>query len=150
MGTVTCRSLAALPAMPVKCLPEDKPKILFYGAMMAVQNYGFYQMYYPIFLSVPVLADCNNLRFWTGFFAIDCFVESFCCLWMAYGGYIDSTSWFAFGWILHLLVALPYCIATAGVPMAIYSDEGTKCRAAMGPTGLAIIPVYLTHAILFM
>ena len=28
--------------MPVKSLAEDKPKILFYGAMMAIQNFGFF------------------------------------------------------------------------------------------------------------
>ena len=27
-------------AMPVRSLAEDKPRILFYGAMMAIQNFG--------------------------------------------------------------------------------------------------------------
>lgn len=117
--------------------------------MMAVQNFGFYMMYYPIFLSVPVMTACNNMRYWTGFFAIDCFVESFCCLWMAMGGYMDSTCMFAFGWILHLLVALPYCISTVGIPVVIYSADGESCRTAMGPSGQAVVPVFWTHLILF-
>jgi len=136
--------------MPALSSPADKPKIVFYGAMMAIQNFGFYIMYYNIFLNIPVIDACSNMRFWVGFFALDCFVESFCCLWMAYGGYIDSTCWFVFGWILHLLVALPYCISTVGIPVTLYEDDGEICRTAMGPSGLAIVPVFITHAALFM
>ena len=136
--------------MPVSALEKDKPKILFYGAMMAIQNYGFYQMYYSIFPHISVTAECTGLRFWVGFFALDCFVESFCCLWMAMGGYVSDPFWFAFGWILHLLVALPYCISTVGIPMAMYSADGTTCRASMGPAGIALEPVYWLHAALFL
>ena len=108
-------------------------------------------MYYQIFLMIPTMGtDCNNMRFWVGFFAIDCFVESFCVLWMAMGGYTGSCGWFAFGWILHLLVAMPYCISTVGIPVVLYSTEGTTCRAAMGPSGFAVVGVYWTHCALFM
>ena len=117
--------------------------------MMAIQNFGFYLMYYQIYLTIPVMDDCSNTRFWVGFFALDCFVESFCVLWMAMGGYIDSTCMFAFGWILHLLVALPYCICSVGIPVVVYSAEGALCRTAMGPTGLALVPVVWTHVALF-
>ena len=70
--------------------PSFVRQILFYCAMMAIQNFGFFIMYFFLNLSVPVLADCANMRYWTGFFGLDCFVESFCVLWMAMGGYIDS------------------------------------------------------------
>ena len=88
--------------MPVISLPEDKPRIVFYGAMMAIQNYGFFQMYYQIWPSIPVSGsatglECDSLRFWVGFFALDCFIESFCCLWMAMGGYTDDKCMFTFG-----------------------------------------------------
>ena len=33
-------------SMPVLAVAEDKPKIAFYGAMMAIQNFGFFVMYY--------------------------------------------------------------------------------------------------------
>ena len=125
--------------MPVESLAADKPKILFFAAMMAIQNYGFFEMYFSLFPFIPASVDggldCETLRFWVGFFSIDCFVESFCVLWMAMvrrpapasdafaairslpfcglrqGGYIDSKCMFAFGWILHLVVALPYSMA---------------------------------------
>ena len=98
----------------------------------------------------PNFRTGDNMRFWVGFFAIDCFVESFCVLWMAMGGYIQSTCMFVFGWLLHLFVALPYCISTVGIPVVIYSAEGATCRTAMGASGLALIPVYWTHCGLFL
>ena len=121
---------------------------------MAIQNFGFFVMYFQIFpyipVSIPDVVNCDTLRFWVGFFAIDCFIESFCCLWMAMGGYTSDKCMFTFGWILHLLVALPYCISTVGIPVAMFSDDGVSCRAAMGPFGLALVPVYYTHAALFL
>ena len=98
--------------MPALSSPADKPKILFYGAMMAIQNFGFFLMYFLIWLFVPLGDTCSDTRFWIGFFSLDCFVESFCVLWMAMGGYVDSTCWFIFGWMLHLVVAMPYCVAS--------------------------------------
>lgn len=131
-------------------LDIDKSKIAFFAAMMAIQNYGFYNMYYPIFLNVPVSDDCSNMRFWLGFFAIDCFVESFVVIWMAMGGYIDSTCMFVTGWIMHLIVAMPYCICSVGIPVVVHSVPGTACRASMGSYGLALYPVMWTHISLFM
>ena len=32
--------------MPVVSLPADKPKIVFHAAMMAIQNFGFFTMYW--------------------------------------------------------------------------------------------------------
>ena len=137
--------------MPVKCLPADKPKILFYGAMMAIQNYGFYAMYYPLFLAVPPVAECSSMRYWLGFFAIDCFVEAFCVLWMAMGGYVEDTFWFAFGWFLHLFVALPYCICSVVIPYIIYNGDGLTCRTTyMGQYGITLEPVVLVHVALFL
>ena len=136
--------------MPVYSSPADKPKIVFYGAMMAIQNFGFFTMYYALTPFIPISDDCSNMRFWVTFFAIDCFVETFCCLWMAMGGYIDSCVMFAFGWFLHLFVALPYCISSVGIPYVVYSDAGTLCRASMGTAGLTLVPVMWTHIALFL
>ena len=137
--------------MPVKCLPQDKPKILFYGAMMAIQNYGFYEMYYPLFLAVPDTTECSSMRYWLGFFALDCFVESFCCLWMAMGGYVEDPCWFAFGWLLHLFVALPYCLCSVVIPYIIYNGDGAVCREShMGIYGKTLEPVVWIHVSLFM
>jgi len=136
--------------LTVLSAPEDKPKILFYGAMMAIQNYGFYAMYYPLFLQTPDIPQCVDTRFWLGFFAIDCFVESFCCLWMAMGGYVQEKNWFIFGWFLHLIVALPYVASTIAIPIVMYSDDGGVCRTAMGPAGYSLVAVYSTHCFLFL
>jgi len=140
-------------AVTVLSLAEDKPKVLFYGAMMTIQNFGFFIMYFQIFPFIPMSVpgvECETLRFWVGFFALDCFVESFCCLWMAMGGYTDSKCMFTFGWLLHLIVAAPYCVSTVGIPVAMYSDEGTVCRTAMGGHGLALEAVYWLHCALFL
>ena len=139
--------------MPVRSLAEDKPRILFYGAMMAIQNFGFFIMYYQIYPTIPMsvgLVNCQTLRFWVGFFALDCFIESFVVLWMAMGGYTDDKCMFAFGWTLHLIVALPYCVSTVGIPVSMYADEGKVCRTAMGQTGDALSVVYWVHCILFI
>ena len=39
--------------MAVKSLPADKPKIVFHVAMMALQNFGFFVMYFSLWLSTP-------------------------------------------------------------------------------------------------
>ena len=46
-------------ALSVLSLPVDKPKILFYCAMMAIQNYGFHAMYYDMFKIIP-LSETQN------------------------------------------------------------------------------------------
>jgi len=148
-----------MPTLRVAPLETDKPKIVFYGAMMAIQNFGFFLMYFQLWPTIPAFqalpsgtgqADCQYLRFWVGFFALDCFVESFCCVWMAMFGYTSQGKGFAFGWVLHLLVALPYCVSTVGLPVAIYSDAAEVCRAAMGPGSDVLVAVYWTHCGLFL
>jgi len=138
--------------MAVASLPEDKPKILFYAAMMWVQNFGFFLMYFMMFQSIPSPAsgECTNLRNWVGFFALDCFVESFVCIWMGMGGYTSDALLFPVMWILHLLVALPYCLCTVTIPLAIYSVDGTTCREGAGAPLYPLVPVYWTHAGLFI
>merc|ERR1712226_222447 len=119
--------------------------------MMFIQNFGFFLMYFMIYMNFPRdVAPCENLRFWVGFFALDCFVESFVCVWMAMGGYTDDSGLFKSMWILHLLVALPYCICTFGIPSAIYSDDGAKCIAANDGPLYTLKPTYWTHAGLFV
>ena len=134
-------------------LEEDKPKIVFYGAMMAIQNFGFFVMYYQNYPLIPLsagLVDCEALRFWVGFFALDCFVESFVCLWMAMGGYTNDPCMFKFMWIVHLIVALPYCISTVGIPVSMYNDSGKACRTAAGTAGDPILVTYWVHCTLFL
>jgi len=138
--------------MAVTSFPEDKPKIMFYAAMMWIQNFGFFFMYFLMYMSMPDPAggECTNLRFWVGVFALDCFVESFCCVWMGMGGYTDDGCLFPVMWIVHLLVALPYVLCTITIPVAIYSDDGKACREVAGPPLYPLVPVYWTHCGLFI
>ena len=39
--------------MPVRSLPEDKPKIVFHAAMMVIQNFGFFTMYFDAWGASP-------------------------------------------------------------------------------------------------
>merc|ERR1711998_274594 len=138
--------------MPVISLPEDKIKILFYGQMMFIQNFGFFLMYYLAYGSLAPVSECTDLRFWVGFFALDCFVESFVCVWMALAGYTDDGLLFPIMWVLHLLVALPYCLCTVTIPVAMFSEDGQACRRAGGSSfgGYVIKPVFWLHLCLFM
>merc|ERR1711998_805799 len=135
---------------PAGVVDEDKPKIAFYAAMMAIQNFGFFVMYYAIFGDIPTATDCGNLRFWIGFFALDCAVESFVCVWMGMGGYTNSSGLFKIMWVLHLLVALPYCICSLTIPLAVWSDEGQKCIAANQGPLYRLEPTLWVHLSLFM
>merc|ERR1712070_331487 len=136
-------------------LPEDKPKIMFVAFMMFVQNFGFFVQYYSNYHFIPGGASdpdgkCDDLRFWVALFAMDCFVESFVCVWMGMSGYIDDKTLFPIMWIVHLLVALPYCVCTVAIPIAMYSDDGGQCRGLGGSALYPLKPVYWTHCGLFL
>jgi len=133
-------------------LPEDKPKLIIYAFMMFIQNFGFHLMYYQIYHEIPSPqnGDCDDLRFWVGFFALDCFVESFVCVWMGMAGYTDDQTLFPIMWVFHLLVALPYCLCTITIPLSIYADKGKDCRAAAGARLYPLEAVFWTHCCLFL
>ena len=61
-------------------LPADKPKIVFHAAMMAIQNFGFFIMYFDIWGATPMGATgtevCDDTRFAVSFMALTCFVVS--------------------------------------------------------------------------
>merc|ERR1711988_901480 len=133
-----------------KSLPEDKIKIMFYAQMMFIQNFGFFLMYYIIYGAIPELSTCSDMRFWIGWFAMDCFVESFVCVWMGMAGYTDDSTLFPIMWIAHLVVALPYCLCTITIPLAIYSDDGKTCRKAGQPSLYRLEPLFWVHCAFFM
>ena len=67
-------------------------------------------------------------------------------------GYVRDAKLFPFMWLLHLIVATPYVICTFTIPIAIYSDDGIKCRETPGydVAMLPLKPVYFLHAALFL
>lgn len=93
-------------------------------------------------------SKCDDLRFWVALFALDCFVESFVCVWMGMAGYTDD-AYFCVYWVLHLLVALPYVLCTITIPLAIYDDNGVACRNIAGYPLYPLVTSYWLHLSLF-
>uniref|UniRef100_A0A7S1NNI7 Uncharacterized protein n=1 Tax=Eutreptiella gymnastica TaxID=73025 RepID=A0A7S1NNI7_9EUGL len=144
--------------MPVRSLPEDKPKIVFHAVMMAIQNFGFFVMYYGLWGATPhpgLIGDvsgdpCSNTRFATGFMALTCFCEAFLCIGMAFGGYTDDKTVFTLYWFAHLVGGLCYIFCTGAVPAARFSDEGKACAKLSPSNGDRVQMVWIVHAVLFM
>ena len=73
--------------MGVLSAPADKPKIVFHITMMSLQNFGFFVMYFAIWLATPAAEACDETRFAEGFMALTCFLVAFLCVGMGFGGY---------------------------------------------------------------
>ena len=70
------------------------------AAMMAIQNFGFFIMYYDIWGDTPA-GDatggvCDETRLWVGVMALDCWGVAHLCVGMAYAGYTEGHFWFPF------------------------------------------------------
>jgi len=84
------------PESSVNSLAQDKPKIAFHAAMMAIKTFGFFTMYYDIWEATPgPLAGgkgdpCASTRYACGMMALTCFSVTWLCVGMAYGGYISD------------------------------------------------------------
>lgn len=135
-------------------LPADKPKIVFHAAMMAIQNFGFFIMYFDIWGATPMRATgtevCDDTRFAVSFMALTCFVETFLCVGMGFGGYIDDQRTFVLYWLLHLVGGGCYIVSTITVPLARFSDDGEACAAISPINGDRLEHVYYLHAALFL
>lgn len=137
--------------MPVLSLPSDKPTICFHAAMMAVQNFGFFVMYYGLWADAPIDVICNSTRDIVGFMALTCFYVAFMCIAMAYGGYTDDSFLFPLYWFAHLAGGLCYVFCTYAIPTtAFYTEDGVGCTAVSPTFGGRLKGVYITHAVLFL
>lgn len=135
--------------MPVVSLPEDKPKIVFHAAMMAIQNFGFFTMYFDVWGSTPADDECKDTRYWCGFMAMTCFCVTFLCVGMGFGGYTDDKTIFTLYWFLHLIGGASYTLCTITIPMSRFSDTGEECADLDRVNGNRIEVVYLMHAALY-
>jgi len=142
--------------MPVKPLEADKIKIVFHIAMMSVQNFGFFIMYFALWLSTPSVPNrsgvdvCEETRFAEGYMALTCFLVSWLCIGMGFGGYTEDAVLFPVYWVAHATPAvLGYCVCTFLVPMARFSESGEACAALSPVIGKAVQGVYIVHAGLF-
>ena len=106
-------------------------------------------MYYDIWGSTPADGDCNPTRFWVAIMAITCFMVSFLCVGMAFGGFTDDKMVFTLYWFLHLLGGASYTLCTIYIPLTRFSTEGKACAALDTVNGDRLKVVYLTHAALY-
>jgi len=140
--------------MPVRSLPEDKPKIVFHAAMMAIENFGFFTMYYDLWGFTPGATagvdPCESTRFACGFMALTCFYVAFMCVGMGYGGYTDDEFVFGLYWFGHLIGGATYTICTILVPLARFSDDGELCAKINPVNGERVKAVYILHAALYL
>merc|ERR1711988_977813 len=136
--------------MPVESLPEDKPKIVFHAAMMAIQNFGFFTMYYDTWGATPHVETCDTTRAAVSMMALTCFCVTFLCVAMGFGGYIDSKAQFTLFWFAHLIGGSFYTACTVTIPSARFSDEGVECAKLAPVTGERIASVYYLHAALYL
>ena len=134
--------------MGVVSLPEDKPKIVFHAAMMAIQNFGFFIMYFIIASGTPNKAPCADTFAATAFMALTCFMVAFLCIGMGFGGYTDDKTVFTLYWCLHLAGGACYTYATFAVPLARFSDDGDRCNDSKQNDILEL--VYYMHAALYL
>eukprot|EP00466_Bigelowiella_natans_P003888 jgi/Bigna1/71074/fgenesh1_pg.14_\ len=135
--------------MVVKSLPQDKPKIVFHAAMMAIQNFGFMIFYYDIWGQTPHDSKCQSTRDAVAMMSVTCFCVAFLCVGMAFGGYTDDQFVFALYWFAHLAGGAAYTICTITIPIARYSSKGKDCAALAPLTGDRIEIIYILHALLY-
>ena len=136
--------------MPVISLASDKPKIFAHAAMMFVQNFGFFIMYFMIWGDTPYAQNCESTRFAVRAMALSCFGVAFLCIGMGMGGYADDGCLFAVYWVLHAVVAVGgYTSCTYLIPVARYSTEGESCAELAPINGERIVYVYYVHAALY-
>ena len=135
---------------PIGSLPGDKPKIAFHASMMAIQNAGFFIMYWDLWGFTPSADVCDSTRYAEGVMAITCFFVAFLCVGMGMAGYTDDKLAFIFYWFFHLIGGSMYTGSTVIVPLALWSDDGEACADLSPVTGERARVVYYTHAGLYL
>merc|ERR1711988_1225096 len=129
-------------------LPQDKPKIVFHAAMMAIQNFGFMVLYNSTWAATPHVDVCDSTRYAVGLISMTCFLVAFLCVGMGFGGYTDDKAVFALFWYLHLVGGSLYTASPVIIPVARYSDDGNKCSDLAPTNGERINAIWIMHAAL--
>jgi len=128
----------------------DKPKIVFHAAMMSLQNFGFFIMYFALWIVTPEAEVCAETRFAEGFMSLTCFLVAFLCVGMGFGGYTDDGLLFALYWIGHAVPAVGgYTTCTFLIPLARFSETGVACASLAPVAGSIVQAVYVVHAGLY-
>jgi len=116
----------------IKSHPEDKVKIGFHAAMMAIQNFALYQGYFEVWGDMPRTDACQETRAALQIMAGTCMFVQFLCVGMGLGGVSDDPITFVVFWILHAIGGV--CFYTTGTyltPTAWWSEDGRVCRGQM-------------------
>ena len=130
--------------------PNDKAKIFGHAAMMAIQNFGFFNMYSSIWASTPRNDTCDSTRYATGMMACTCFCVAFLCVGMGMGGITDDKKAFTVFWFAHLVGGSMYTASTVIIPVALWSTAGEACAALDPAFGDRAKTVYIMHAALYL
>jgi len=108
------------------------------GLSMCIQNYSFFLGFWNQYSKIGMHHDCEGVRWWLGYDALVCWIESFFCLGMMLGAVWDGPRvlfWIFF--VLHLIDAVPgYTFATIFLFKDVNSDEFARCA------GYGADPVY--------
>ena len=149
-AAVEPESGSATKAKGVLSLPQDKPKIAFHAAMMAIQNFGFFKMYFDVWGTIPYTESvCDDTRYAVGMMAMTCFCVAFLCVGMGMGGLTDDKAAFILFWFAHLVGGSMYTACTVIVPIARWSDNGKLCATKSQDNDRLAI-VYYMHAALYL
>jgi len=108
---------------------QDKVVIFVLGLMMMVQNSGFGVAYWDLFTEIGLEPECAGTRWWLGYDAVVCVIETTFAGCLILGGWIDSSKiWFWIFWVLHAIDAVPgYTFSCIFLGKNLNSDDGLKC-----------------------
>jgi len=110
---------------------QDKLVIGGIGLVMLIQNYSFFLTYWDLWSKTSSASVCSGTSTWLVFDSFVCFYVSVMVCGMVLGGWIDGSKvvWWVF-FALHLVGGLCYTVATIGVGVTRYSDNGKTCADA--------------------
>jgi hypothetical protein len=107
--------------------PSDNDKVIIgsNGIMMMIQNFMFAQAFWTLFILMSDKECCARTKWWLGYDAIVCAVETVFAGGMALGGLVDGSKvlWWIF-FVLHLIDAVPgYTVATVWLGRSVNSEN---------------------------
>jgi hypothetical protein len=129
----------------------DKLVVAGIGLLMMVQNYSFFITYWDLWSQISTTAVCSDTAFWLGFDSFVCFYVTVMVAGMMLGAWIDNDKavwWFFF--FLHLAGGLAYTVATIGVGVARFGDDGKSCAEADKRFGDRISVVWVSQLVFYL
>jgi len=134
-----------------EAIDQDKVVIFVLGIMMMVQNAGFGVTYWDLFTEIGLEPECSGTRWWLGYDAVVCIIETTFAGCMMLGGWIDSSKiWFWIFWVLHAIDAVPgYTFACIFLGKHLKSDDGLKCAEQHPSVGQRSYEVWVVQLVFY-